>query len=288
MVQDTFAPIWEQVISKLNRLEVTIKIAPLVNSFEHLKMHHFHVHPELFIQLEGISHFSFGKTVINLSPGEILIIPPGIPHNEVAELKDEKFKNVVVATTKDHIDIHYGSYQKLGFPPKDVNHSRMGSNYSATISQMINQIFAIEKLHGVKNVRQSLLASVFQCVLESPLLLNEKNRIMIEHPIVCECLAFIRKHYNTSDCNIQHIAKKLNCSPNYLSSIFQQITGSRLQQTIKNMRMEQAENLLRTTAMNVNEVSETCGYDNVSYFVQQFKQFHGLTPKRYLLNKENN
>lgn len=46
-------------------------------------------------------------------------------------------------------------------------------------------------------------------------------------------------------------------------------------------RMEQAAVLLRQADRNVSELSDELGYENLSSFIQAFKQFHGVTPKQY-------
>lgn len=46
-------------------------------------------------------------------------------------------------------------------------------------------------------------------------------------------------------------------------------------------RMEKAAALLRQADRQVSELSDELGYENLSSFIQSFKQFYGVTPKQY-------
>ncbi len=46
-------------------------------------------------------------------------------------------------------------------------------------------------------------------------------------------------------------------------------------------RMIIAAELLSDPAISVTLVSDRCGYCNYSYFIRQFKKYHGVTPGEY-------
>ena len=46
-------------------------------------------------------------------------------------------------------------------------------------------------------------------------------------------------------------------------------------------RIGEAQTLLVTTDLSITEVSARIGYDNISYFNNQFKKFTGLSPQSY-------
>ena len=150
--------------------------------------------------------------------------------------------------------------------------------------QMLNQIMDDKLTRENFRVIQSTMSTFIQCLLESPLLMTDRSTIVIDHPLVNGCLAYSKEHYNDPDLSIPLIAQHLGCSPNYLSSLFLEVTGSKLKQYIITMRMDQAKDMLEKSNLNVTETAKACGYENVSYFVQQFKKVHGLTPKKVMLN----
>ena len=70
-------------------------------------------------------------------------------------------------------------------------------------------------------------------------------------------------------------------TPNYLSSIFKKETGENLSAYLKRFRMERAKDLLSGTNEKIGDVCTMCGFVNVSYFCQSFREYFGVSPKKY-------
>ncbi len=50
---------------------------------------------------------------------------------------------------------------------------------------------------------------------------------------------------------------------------------------LNQLRIEAAMNLLKTTEMNINEISEMVGYNSQHYFSRIFKKYTGHVPTEY-------
>lgn len=48
---------------------------------------------------------------------------------------------------------------------------------------------------------------------------------------------------------------------------------------INEERLKHAQQLLLQTRKNVNEIADECGFENVSYFIKQYRLLYGTTPK---------
>ena len=53
-------------------------------------------------------------------------------------------------------------------------------------------------------------------------------------------------------------------------------------QFITGERMKIAKHLLIGTTYTISEIAERCGFDNVYYFSNSFKQQTGMSPSEYL------
>jgi len=53
-------------------------------------------------------------------------------------------------------------------------------------------------------------------------------------------------------------------------------------------RINQAQSILDQREVNVTDLAEEVGYENVSYFIKEFKAQVGLTPKQYMLSLRKN
>ena len=60
------------------------------------------------------------------------------------------------------------------------------------------------------------------------------------------------------------------------------------QQWIKEKRMEKALNVIEEREVSVTELAYEVGYENISYFIKEFKQRYGQSPKQYMLGQHRN
>lgn len=77
---------------------------------------------------------------------------------------------------------------------------------------------------------------------------------------------------------VSALAEKLNLSPRYLSDLLRQQTGKTALELIHLYLIAEAKNLLKGTALNINEISFALGFENPNYFSRLFKRTVGLTP----------
>ena len=91
---------------------------------------------------------------------------------------------------------------------------------------------------------------------------------------------YIHNHYG-EEIGAQQLADMVYLAPSYLSSLFKKETGQNLSKYIKQYRMEKAKELLTGTNMKIVNISEQVGYPNVSYFVQSFREYFGVSPQKF-------
>jgi len=77
---------------------------------------------------------------------------------------------------------------------------------------------------------------------------------------------------------VRTLAGKLNLSPRYLSDLLRHETGKTALELIHLYLIAEAKNLLKGTALNINEISSELGFENPNYFSRLFKRSVGLTP----------
>lgn len=105
---------------------------------------------------------------------------------------------------------------------------------------------------------------------------------------LAEALSYIgesfRKRISLSD-----IADALHTNKNYLCTYFKEKTGMSVMAYIRNMRLEYAERLLKTTELRGIDIVTECGYGSISHFLRDFKAKYGVTPTemRMSLAKES-
>ncbi|MEM9946205.1 MAG: response regulator [Cyanobacteria bacterium P01_D01_bin.36] len=91
---------------------------------------------------------------------------------------------------------------------------------------------------------------------------------------------FIENHYQ-QPIHLSDVAKAAGYSPAYLTNLSQSYTGRTVKSWIIERRMTQARQLLKETAQSIKKIAETSGYADAGYFTRQFRQLHGVTPKKW-------
>lgn len=77
------------------------------------------------------------------------------------------------------------------------------------------------------------------------------------------------------------MAESVHLSSSRLRHLFKAETGTSLARYQREMRMEQAKELLRITFLNVKEVATRVGITGISHFVRDFEGKFGVSPARY-------
>jgi len=87
-----------------------------------------------------------------------------------------------------------------------------------------------------------------------------------------------------SNITIEELAFLCNMSLSTFKRRFVRIYGNSPNRWLLEKRMERAAKMLREDDRKANEIYNELGYENLSSFIQSFKQIYGITPKQYQLS----
>lgn len=119
-----------------------------------------------------------------------------------------------------------------------------------------------------------------QAIEELALRVKEKSDRSRSSSYVERAQDYIRKHYREK-IYLDDIADSLGLSPTYLSKLYHKETGIRIQDAINEERVFRAANLLAFSDMSIPAIASYVNFPNQSYFGKIFRQFKGMTPKKY-------
>ncbi|MDR2376671.1 MAG: PocR ligand-binding domain-containing protein [Treponema sp.] len=91
---------------------------------------------------------------------------------------------------------------------------------------------------------------------------------------------FIWKNY-TRKVSLEEIATASGLSAPYFSTIFREEMGEHLSTHLNRLRVEKACTMLLETRATLNEISESCGFEDQSWFSKIFKSYTGYSPGKY-------
>src|SRR2546427_11110403 len=85
----------------------------------------------------------------------------------------------------------------------------------------------------------------------------------------------------TDHLSIRMLSKNVNLSPARLRQLFKRDVGRPPMQYLRDLRMQQALELLGNTFLSIKEITARIGSRDVSHFVRDFKKQYGLTPSQF-------
>lgn len=101
-----------------------------------------------------------------------------------------------------------------------------------------------------------------------------------QQEIVSRTIALLNNMSSDSTLTVARMARILNISPKYLSSVFHRLTGVSPRQKLIRIRLERAFRLLQTGRFSVKEVAALAGWQNQFYFSNSFRRHYGMAPSQ--------
>jgi AraC-like DNA-binding protein len=105
--------------------------------------------------------------------------------------------------------------------------------------------------------------------------LNEASKEKLDRVV-----EFIRENY-TSDLSREGLAAAVGMNPNYMSGLFRQYTGRKVNEFINHLRIEDAIKKLEDREVKVIDVALSVGFESLSTFNRAFKKETGRTPTEF-------
>lgn len=80
---------------------------------------------------------------------------------------------------------------------------------------------------------------------------------------------------------LDELAKEAGMSRSYYSTMFKTLNGVSVWTYITNQRISKAQYMLEKSDLSIIDISEKCGFSNISNFNRAFKKITGKTPREY-------
>lgn len=91
----------------------------------------------------------------------------------------------------------------------------------------------------------------------------------------------LEEHLFDEELNIMFLARQLDMNPKYLSTVYQEATGTNLIDVIHHRRVESFKQLIQEENLSVKDAAAKVGYTSVITLNRWFKKFEGVTPGKW-------
>jgi AraC-like DNA-binding protein/quercetin dioxygenase-like cupin family protein len=265
---------------------------------------HAHSFFELFFIEEGEGWYLVGDRQLWAKSGDLFLIAPGEVHDpsgldhatkwiigfeakavHPAYADANIFLMLPNQLIKSFLPVNNLKVKHLSIPEKE--RSRWLDLFGQLKNELGNQELSF--IEAARALLILLLVETFRFTeLRSPQLTKSSTQQATKKgsPVVEKVLCFIATNFRNS-IGLQEVAKEVNLSPAYLTDLIRRETGKTVGSWIVERRMAEARHLLLETDRPVNQIAESVGYFDSSYFIRLFRRLNGTTPQAWRLLYRN-
>jgi AraC-like DNA-binding protein len=268
-------------IKQADRGLLRMRIPKEVKPTQNLRGMHYHYRPEIFLQVSGRTEFRFPRERFDLLPGEICIVPAGVPHGEIVHPDaGQPFRNLVAGFYNNTISLHFAYEAGPQRPDIEAIEFFDAPNLDVflTLTNSLAHAFSMQAPARDAVLKGLLVAllGLFRNIIETG-----AGNLNGDVGKVFQAKCLVREQFSNPELRVQDIAAMLGCSADYLSHLFHVETEERLTHYIQRIRIEGAILALGTTALTIAEIAYTSGFADPAYFARVFKQHKAMTPQEF-------
>lgn len=264
-------------------------ISRVVRDFK-FTMSDVHIHYndyEVYYLLEGERCYFIGTKIYHLKQGSLVFVRRNVIH-KTALSREAHHDRILLEISRSYLESVFAITGELtlhDFFQDDCIILSLESEEQNFITELL---LALGRELGTKNSGFRLLAKslVAELFIYAKRMENKTNPSASSrtddprHRQIEQIACYIAENC-CSPLSLNSIAEQFYMNKCYLSRIFKEITGFTVNGYLHARRIQKARSLLIHNSMNISEVAEAAGYENLTYFERVFKKHTGMSPLEY-------
>ena len=245
---------------------------------------HWHIDVEMLFVLEGSIRIGVNKSVKTLHKGEMAIFGSTDIHYYDSENLNSKIIGLIFRPEIINYPIGWPENLKFDLHFLDTNAINEDSKKTAHLFEdiffdVLSELDLTSPFYQmyVKGRLLELCALSLRYFKTSHATNGLRDqKIANTHPIQ-HVLDFIENNYD-EDISLDLISKEAKLNPYYFTRLFKKFTGTNFKHYLSTMRVNKAEELIKTTPKSKIDIAYECGFNSVRTFNRTFKAVKGYTP----------
>ena len=250
---------------------------------------HWHQGLEILYVEEGFGVVIVDNRQYTMRPGRLFFFPPFTLHKIMVDEKaEDSYRRTII-----HVDQHAIAKLLQHFPD---NHRRLQAlsarGRPAFVADLadahphIDHLFSLYASAATTSGLSTEQIANMLMTLFSMLPPVQEKMTESAQGIATPVMFWIEENYRQK-FSLDALAAELGKSRSYLSRRFHAETGEHIHNYLNTLRLRRACELLRHSALPVNEIAGQVGFSEVTYFISSFKKGIGKTPLQYRKNHLN-
>ena len=236
------------------------------HSLMHTVSRHAHESWEFIYCTFGAGTFVFDNEYLSYRKGNVVVIPPMMPHSNTS---DQGFKNIHINMVSPTL-----TFKKPTLILDDSNHFLLDA-FTAAFYHFYSD-------RKEKTALLSAYGDLISCYLVAYQTVQQRSNVVerIEHNII--------SNYTDCDYELDSYLHSLPFSYAYLRMLFQKELGVTPHKYLADKRLQIAAEVLVNSDNNgstIADIALMCGFRDPLYFSKMFKKRYGVAPSYYLKAK---
>lgn len=238
------------------------------HSLMHAVSRHAHESWEFIYCTYGTGTLVFDDQRIAYKKGEVVVIPPMMPHSNAS---DQGFKNIHINMVSPTL-----TFKNPTLIMDDSNHFLLDAFNAAFYHYYSDR--------KEKSALLSVYGDLISCYLSAYQTVQQRSSVVerIEHNII--------SNYSDCDYELDTYLRSLPFSYDYLRKLFQKEMGVTPHKYLTDKRLQIAAEVLMNIENNgstIADIALMCGFRDPLYFSKMFKKRYGVAPSYYLKSKHD-
>lgn len=220
----------------------------------------------LLLLISSTAELLIDNDIMQVPANSAILYTPG--YRVYYRAANEEYKN-------DWIRFHSDESFVEQFPLKNVPFSVSDPEYCHTLIKLLtweSSFVSASSESVISHLLRVLFSKLYESSADSPANLHTHALIDLH-----------KKIYNNPQFpwNINQMSEELHLSTSRLQTLYKKLFGSSCMDDVIEGRLRRAQDQLKYTSKSIQEIAESCGYNNVEHFCRQFRQHNGCTPGQY-------
>ena len=244
---------------------------------------HIHDAIELLYIIDGDFDVTCDNSTVNACAGDVVLFRSNSIHRTVARGNEKNFYWVLKISPRLIVNFLPKNQSSDSLLRLSVNYGNDKFHWSADELKGSDILCGFEKLvreylnhdENSELAMRIAAAEVVLGILRGGIGRRGDSSDLAE--LMYKAVVYINGNYS-EDISAMALSEHLGLSYSYFSRSFKRIVGSSFRQYLNGVRVNHAEQLLMNTAKSVTEISQLCGFENLSYFISVYHSVKGETP----------
>ena len=256
---------------------------------EHLSLHQQKTW-ELTYVMVGKGTRIIGDTIAPFIQGEVILIPPDLPHSwsydDSISNDQGEIENITIVFSDTILNNLVITFPELATVISKIQENRDAISFSGDTLQQLQKIMTLM-------IRQSKIEQVSSYITLLIPMASPGNTNIVGRPVVedkhnkrlQQVYWYVMNHFQ-QDITLDAVAKFVNMEKSSFCSFFKKMTGKTFFTYLTEYRIDSSCQMLLKTEKSISEICFASGFRDIPYYNRVFKKHKKITPSAYRLEQK--